>query len=298
MYLCQMEHLELMIELMLYESTENIAYRHLFADPERHARLAYIASEIIDSDAENLMESLTDNPVLLHKIFVYLDSPAPLGENRAYFIKVFAGLIRNTYNQTNRVLDYWYEAKQKGTFDIIAGLMRHIGTCSAHLLTLLTLEDMIPAAQSFSTWAMHNGLPQGMLDTLSLPPRDVAPGTPQDEIDVLDEASKVGAIWAAVMVLSFEGCSMENSVPELLPTAWLSSHSAGEEGDPRFIPAVLDLYLRESKRSPASGVIPIASDLLQRVVRAFTGPTPVPQENGAFPPQYIMTHSLESILKV
>eukprot|EP01063_Lacrimia_lanifica_P014168 TRINITY_DN20809_c0_g1_i1.p1 TRINITY_DN20809_c0_g1~~TRINITY_DN20809_c0_g1_i1.p1 ORF type:complete len:1010 (+),score=363.29 TRINITY_DN20809_c0_g1_i1:152-3181(+) len=263
-------------------------------------------------------------------LFGYLKQPGPLPESRVHFCKVLTSYLRNATgfcefgaSLRSDIVSFLYTAKAEGSFDIIHAMFHHIGVIGVQqaLLTLLTFKaeegDTEPL---FARWAMENGLPEAMIDALAETRAD-----PEE-----DEAAKVGILWVALGLLTLDGHGQNAEIVQSLSflTQWLASYydpadlAARKGADPPegADPAALDAYnasqllaslpehlhaglvpsvtmvLRQTcDADPYSPVIPIASDILQRIARAFTYQSP--NAFGVADAAHAMTYGLQSLLK-
>ncbi|KAJ9449973.1 Extragenic suppressor of kinetochore protein 1 [Diplonema papillatum] len=294
------------------------------ADPssrmaERRARLAYAASEVYASEALAVIAETTKRPEMLRKIFSFLSAPPPLSVNKVYFSKVLSALQRNVAF-ASRMTEWLYKSSASGEFDVIAALLRHISEPCVQqaLLTLLIFHEgcdhvseeggtpTTPSYPVFPRWSMAHGLPNAMVATLQ-----TTTGDPE-----FDESSIAGVLWIAVNVLSLDNNGQNVDILKTLHflISWLSGHSkngedyrddfiASVDDDvakqlpssgplfPPFVPEVVSLLINSAKADSQSVITPVASDILQRITRAYTT---VPHTD---PPQHTSTFGLQCILE-
>eukprot|EP01064_Diplonema_japonicum_P023544 TRINITY_DN3397_c0_g4_i1.p1 TRINITY_DN3397_c0_g4~~TRINITY_DN3397_c0_g4_i1.p1 ORF type:complete len:760 (+),score=142.95 TRINITY_DN3397_c0_g4_i1:24-2282(+) len=292
-------NVSIMLDLMLLPLDEEVPYLAENEEPEpdaddevphgvdRRARLAYAASEVFVSDAVTVLETASRVPELLLKIFKFLDQKNALDENRTYFAKVLTALLRTNVFAA-RVTGWLYIAKETGEFDIIASITRHISVVGVQqcLLTLLTPIDImdVPPSRAFVNWSMANGLLESIMAILENK-------TESEEAD----QDKAGILWVAVGILSLDtyGHHPEMQAALVPFITWLSSHSH-EDSSP-FVPAVVDLLTERCRSNPDSSIIPLASDILHRVARAYTFQTIY--ASGQCTDSRVMTYGLEKLLE-
>ena len=239
----------------------------LTPEEQRRARLAFAASEVFSSDAIPIIEKITSDPTLLMKIFGVFQSPKPLAESSAYLTKVLSALLRNG-GLALRIPTWFCKVKTSGELDIIQCMFQHISVTSVQqcLLTLCTLnEDYVPGpsvvedGSNFVSWAVENGFTTELGKCITERFSD----DPQE-----DENHKIGALWLVVGLLSLDSQNAYILASMRVLTKWLASSEDSDE--PPFVNEIISLLIETCKTNPQSAIVSISSDILQRVVRAYT----------------------------